>query len=259
MKEAEKMLVFFDNEKEFMELFGNTSYYRAMQNQISAFIKSVLPSYVIEFGSGSGNTAMRLATENKTLSYVAVDNREELMRFCQNDKTRKSISNLTFISGDLTQLDTFNLINVDVILLVYSFNYIKDPVQTKEQFLRTLHKKMKKGARLVIGDWFLNDTKTFDKENITTLYNARIEEGAHSIFWQELDGDVATKEQKLAQTKLQTYKDTQKELLKHIIKREQLFPVSKKWLLKTVADIGFKVELQQDINNINDAVIVLKK
>lgn len=258
-RKIKEFLIYFNNAEEFASVLGKTSYYRTMQNQISALMKSFSPSYVIEFGAGSGNTASRIAKENKTLSLVAVDNREQLMEYCQNDKDLKSIANLTFVKGDLTKLESFNFINVDVVLMVYSFNYINDPLKVKEEFLTNLHSKMKKGARLMIGDWFLHDEKPYDKEALTELYLSRVEEGAQSIFWNELNGEHTKEEQEQAQEKLQEYKDSQKELLDHILNREQLYPVSKKWLLNTATKIGFTVELQEDINNINDAVIVLKK
>lgn len=259
MKEIKEFSAFFNDDDEFDVILGKTSYYITMQNQIINLIKSYSPLYVLEFGSGSGRTSARIATENRNLSLVAVDNREELIKFCQDKKEYKAIKNLTFVRGDLTKLDSFNFINVDLVLMSYSFNYINDPLETKQQFLEHIFSKMKHGARLIIGDWFLNNVKTFDAENIKQLYKLRVEEGAQSIFWNVLGGKQTEKDIELAHKYLEKFKRHHRNLLKNILERKQVYPVSLEWLVDTAVKVGFKVELNNYINNINDAVVVLKK
>ena len=259
MANIKNFSIYFNNNEEFDQILGKTSYYITMQNQISKLVKTFNPFYVIEFGAGSGNTAARLARENQQLSLVAVDNREELVNYCQNSKELRGIQNLTFIKGDLTKLNTFNFINVDLVLMSYSFNYINDPLETKKEFLEHLFSKMKKGARVLIGDWFLPESKPFEEATIKNLYKLRVEEGAQSIFWNVLNGKQDEKSIEEAHGKLEAFKKHHRNLLKNILKREQVYPVNKNWLIDVAVEVGFTVELSDFINNINDAVIVLRK
>lgn len=258
MSKIKNFSVFFNNDEEFDSVLGKTSYYISMQNYISKLVASYAPYYLIEFGSGNGSTAIRLAKENVSTSIVAVDIREQLVNFSGNKKDILKVKNLTFVHGDLTKLENYNLINVDIVLLVYSYNFIADPLDSKKEFLANLFEKMKEGAKVIIGDWFLNDTKTYDETDIKTLYKTRITEGAKSVFWNTLDGKE-NEHIELAHNNFDLYKKHHKNLVKNIVARKNIYPTSKKWLIDTAVELGFTIELESYINNINDAVVVLRK
>ncbi len=250
--------IYFNTDKEFDVILGKTSYYISMQNFIGKLVSSYSPLYLIEFGSGSGHMSNMLASENKSTSIVAVDYRESVISACRQNKEYSKNKNLTFVHGDLTNLDNFNLLNVDVVLLSYSFNYIPDPLENKTDFLSRLFDKMHKGARIIIGDWFLNDVKSNDQEDIKKLYKLRMNEGAKSIFWNTLTGQDED-DIEIAHKKFNEYKKHHKKILNKLLKREDIFPTSKKWLIDVATQIGFTVEVENYINNINDAVIVLQR
>ena len=69
----------FNNDEEFKLLIGDSQSYKTMQDVISKLVGFVKPNYMIEFGSGSGATSIRLAKENPRTSVVAVDVREKLI------------------------------------------------------------------------------------------------------------------------------------------------------------------------------------
>ena len=96
----------FNNDEEFKLLIGDSQSYKTMQDVISKLVGFVKPNYMIEFGSGSGATSIRLAKENPRTSVVAVDVREKLIE--QSLKQNK-YRNVTFVHGDLTKLNNFNL------------------------------------------------------------------------------------------------------------------------------------------------------
>lgn len=258
MSKNKNLSVYFNDDEEFDSVLGKTSYYISMQNYISKLVSSYDPYYLIEFGSGNGNTAIRIAKENPNTSIVAVDIREQLINDSGAKKDTLKVKNLTFVHGDLTKLENYNLINVDIVLLVYSYNFIDDPLEQKKEFLSNLFSKMKEGAKVIIGDWFLNDTKTYDENDIKTLYKARVTEGAKSVFWNMLDGKE-NEHIENAHDNFDVYNKHHKNLLKNVILRKNIYPTSKKWLIDTAVEVGFSVLLEDYINNINDAVIVLKK
>jgi len=258
MSKIKNFSIFFDNDEEFDNILGNTSYYIAMQNNISKLISKYNPLYLIDFGCGNGNTSLRIAKENPKTSIVAIDMREQIINFCGHKKEYIKVKNLTFVHGDLAKLENYNIANADIILFVYSFVYIPDPIENKKMYLQNLYSKMKNGAKVIIGEWFLNDTNTYNEANIKALYNTRLTEGANSIFWNTLicHSDNAINE---AGENLDIYKKYHKTLIKKIIERKFIYPVSKKWLIETAKEIGFNVVMEHYINNVNDAVIVLKK
>src|SRR5690554_370765 len=131
---------------DFSKILGGTSYYKAMQNSISAVVSKNQPTYVIELGSGVGSLLSKIASENPQASFVGVEFDEELVEYCKEKAEYTKQTNLTFIKGDLRKLSTLNLANVDVVILSYSFNYIEDPVENKKEFLKALYNRIRKGT-----------------------------------------------------------------------------------------------------------------
>ena len=243
----------FNNDEEFKLLVGDSQSYKTMQNIISKLVGFVKPNYMIEFGSGSGATSIRLAKENPRTSVVAVDIREKLInQSLQKNKYR----NVTFVYGDLTKLDNFNLKNCNLVLLMYSFKYIQDPESHKYNFLSELYKKMQKGAYIIIGDNFINDKAT--KENIRDQFKNIYYNSSKDAYWNYLSGlsdeQVQAAEDLQNQTREKTFE--QAELA---VKRDGMYPVSREWMLDTAIKIGFKVVLGERTNNLNDMVFVLQK
>ena len=110
----------FNTDEEFEFFMGATQAYDNMQNTISKIVSFARPEYLIEFGSGSGKTSIRLAKENPRTSIVAVDLREKMTNISKDKSKQNRIKNVTFVNGDLTKLDNFNLKNCNLILLAYS-------------------------------------------------------------------------------------------------------------------------------------------
>ena len=248
----------FNSEEEFNNVLGLTSYYQAMQDYISKLVKGLKPDYLLEFGCGSGETIIRLAKENPQASLVGVDIRENILNFAGEKKEIRKIKNLTLVLGDLNLLDNYNLKNVDIVLLVYSFAYINDPVEEKIKFLKNLYSKMHSGSYLVIGDWFLNDAKSNDEDGIKQVYNNRILEGERSIYWNFLnEKEVFNVEN--AEENAKKYSKHHKRMLKQILLRDGVYPVSKQWLIDVVVQTGYRLLLENFINNDNDAIVVFKK
>ena len=150
----------FDSDEEFKLFMGETLAYNNMQNIVSKLVYFIKPQYLIEFGSGSGATSIRLAKENPSTSIVAVDLREKMVGIGSDRSSKNKIKNVTFVNGDLTKLDNYNLKNANLILLMYSFKYISDPLEVKYQFLKDIYDKMQSGAYLIIGETFVDDGMT---------------------------------------------------------------------------------------------------
>ena len=246
----------FDSDEEFNLFMGNTLAYNNMQNIVSRLVSFIRPQYLIEFGSGSGATSSRLATENPSTSIVAVDLREKMVGLASDSSSKNKIKNVTFVNGDLTKLDNYNLSNANLILLMYSFKYISDPVEVKYQFLENIYNKMQSGAYLIIGETFVDDDMTkqqIRKQLEDTYYN-----NSKDVFWDSLHGLTPSDIQSAFDAQTVNREHT-KEQIELGVNRDGVYYVSRQWLLDTAKKIGFKVLIGERLNSLSDAIFVMTK
>ena len=243
----------FNNDEEFKLLVGDSISYKTMQDVISKLVGFVKPNYMIEFGSGSGATSIRLGKENPRTSIVAVDVREKLIE--QSAKLNK-YRNITFVHGDLTKLNNFNLKNCNLILLMYSFKYIEDPDTNKFNFLKELYEKMQKGAYIIIGDTFIDNKPT--KENIKQQFENIYYNSSKDAYWNCLSGLSDEQVNFALELQNQTREKT-KEQVKYACARDGIYPVTRDWMFENAKKIGFKIVIGERTNNLNDTVFVLQK
>lgn len=246
----------FNTDEEFEFFMGATQAYDNMQNTISKIVSFARPEYLIEFGSGNGDTSIRLAKENPRTSIVAVDLREKMVGLGADKSKKNRIKNVTFVNGDLTKLDNYNLKNCNLVLLAYSFKYIPDPVSTKYDFLKNLYDRMQKGAYLVIGDTFIDETAS--KEYIKQKIKDRYYDSSKDAFWNSLKGltdeDVKAALEAQAVSRARTQDEVERG-----VNRDGIYYVSREWLRKAAGEIGFKVVLGERLDSLSDMLFVMVK
>ena len=246
----------FDSDEEFKLFMGETLAYNNMQNIISKLVSFIKPQYLIEFGSGSGATSIRLAKENPSTSIVAVDLREKMVGIGSDHSIKNKIRNVTFVNGDLTKLDNYNLKNANLILLMYSFKYIADPVEVKYQFLKDIYDKMQSGAYLIIGETFVDDGMTkaqIRKQLEDTYYN-----NSKDVFWNSLKG-LSEEDIKYAFDMQTINREHTKDQVDIGVDRDGIYYVSREWLLNTAKQIGYNVVIGERLNSLSDAIFIMKK
>lgn len=246
----------FDSDEEFKLFMGETLAYNNMQNIVSKLVSFIKPQYLIEFGSGSGATSIRLAKENPSTSIVAVDLREKMVGIGSDHSSKNKIRNVTFVNGDLTKLDNYNLKNANLILLMYSFKYIADPVEVKYQFLKDIYDKMQSGAYLIIGETFVDDGMTkaqIRKQLEDTYYN-----NSKDVFWNSLKG-LSEEDIKYAFDMQTINREHTKDQVDIGVDRDGIYYVSREWLLNTAKQIGYNVVIGERLNSLSDAIFIMKK
>lgn len=246
----------FNSDEEFKFFMGDTLAYHNMQNMVSKLVSFVRPQYMIEFGSGSGATSIRLAKENPQTSIVAVDLREKMVGLGQDKLSKNRIKNVTFVNGDLTKLDNFNLRNANLILLMYSFKYISDPIETKYEFLENLYKRMQKGAYIIIGDTFIDDNAS--KLAVRKQLEDRYYNNSKDVYWNNLQG-LTDDDVKHALEVQSINRETTKEQIELGVNRDGVYYVSREWLFNAAPKIGFKIVLGERLNSLSDTIFVLTK
>lgn len=246
----------FENDEEFKLYMGDTLAYNNMQNTISKLVKFVRPQYLIEFGSGSGATSIRLARENLNTSIVAVDLRETMVGLAKDKLSKGRVRNVTFVNGDLTKLANYNLSNANVVLLMYSFKYISDPLENKINFLTDLYNRMQPGAYLIIGETFIEEgasTKQIEEQFEATFYN-----NSKDVFWNSLNGLSDADVEKCFEIQKVNREHT-KQQIKAAVERDGVYYVSREWLTNVAKQIGFKIILGERLNSLSDAIFVMTK
>lgn len=246
----------FNNDEEFQLLIGDSLAYKNLQNQVSKLVGFVRPNYLIEFGSGSGATSIRLARENPHTSIVAVDLREKLVGDSAELVKKKRIRNVTFVNADLTKLDNFNLKNCNLILMLFSFKYITDPLKNKVSFLTELYGKMQKGAYVIIADTFIDNDAT--KQNVKKQFEQVFYNSSKDSYWKNLNGISEEEINKTLhlQSEIREYTKQQAEIF---ASRDGVYPVSIDWMFSTLQNIGYKIVIGEKLNSVNDAIFLLQK
>ena len=246
----------FENDEEFKQYMGDTIAYNNMQNTISKLVKFVRPQYMIDFGSGSGATSIRLARENSNASIVAVDLREKMVGLAKDKVSKGSVRNVTFVNGDLTNLKNYNLSNANLILMMYSFKYIADPLENKINFLTDLYNRMQPGAYLIIGETFIEEGAT--KKQIEEQFEDTFYNNSKDIFWNSLQGLTDDDVKKCFDIQALNREHTRQQV-KAAVERDGVYYVSREWLTDVAKQIGFKIILGERLNSLSDAIFVMTK
>lgn len=246
----------FESDEEFKQYMSDTLAYTNMQNTVSKLVSFIKPQYMIEFGSGNGATSLRIARENPKTSIVAVDLREKMIGLSKEKLSKHHVGNVTFVNNDLTNLENYNLGNASLVLMMYSFKYISDPIDKKEEFLKDLHSRMQPGSFLIIGDTFLEDGAS--KEEVKKQLEDRYYNNSKDVFWNNLHG-LTDEDIKYAFDVQTINRLHTRDQVKFGVERDGVYYVSREWLSKVAKKVGFKVLLAERLNSLSDTIFVLTK
>lgn len=248
---------YFNTEEAFEKYLGMTSYYLGLQKCTEKLIRLVSPRSVVELGSATGATCIRLAKQFGDIRFVGIDMRPDVVAIA--DSLKEDLSNLTFAVGDMTQF-VKKPIEEDFVLMLYSYHHIIDPLANKEMFLADAYRNMKKGAYLCIAETFIPDSASglSDKDAILRLWSTRKDEGYASTFWNTLDAldaDSIIKTQAIAE-----YCGENEYLAgKLVAERNDEFLIQPAWLTEKGKSAGFDIVLNQAINSVEDRIILFRK
>lgn len=244
-----------DDEVSYLE---TCTYYKKLQNAVSKLVKFISPNYMVELGCGNGNTTVRLALENPMTSIVALEIVKERVENSSISAKNRKVRNITFVQGDFTKLKNFNLKNCGLVMMMYSFTWILDPLKNKIDFLKGLYDNLSEGAYILIADTFLLSKEGTLPEQLERLFYARKKESKEEAFWENLSG-LSGKELSNAKSSICKAETNEDEIYKDAQERTQRCFVARQWLSDTATKIGYKVLISEYVNGLNDGVVLLKK
>lgn len=254
MTEYDRTPSFYKTEEMFMKFLGQSSYYVALQNAVSKIVRLCRPETLVEMGAGTGATANRLARENPGCRVTGVDMRDEMIRLARE----AAPENATYVKEDMLDYVKNRAQLPDMTIFLYSFHHIADPAEKKRDFLVTCRARLPSRGRICVADIFLPESfGDIEQEALTrNRWSLRQLEGYSSTFWAALQG--------LGKSEIEESKDigafcAENELKAGtlIMKRDNEYPVSMAWLVKTAEETGFSVDIAEPCNCIGDGIVLL--
>jgi tRNA G46 methylase TrmB len=258
MSEYDGTPSFYNNEDTFEKYLGQTSYYLALQNSVVEIVAYVDPDRITELGSGTGTTAMRLADEFPSAEVLGIDNRETVTEISQDTLEELDLPNLVFETADMREHVQNSL--PEMVIMLYSFHHIPDPLQRKVEFLEDCYEALSDGGYICIAETFLTSDSRDElaAREIRSTWADRGLEGYASTFWSALNGlDPADIEH--AQEVGEFSRTHEREAGENVRTRDEEYLVSMEWVVESAQSVGFKVVLAEPVNSLGDGIVLLRK
>ena len=251
---------FYNTDETFEKYLGQTSYYLKLQDNVVELVSHANPDQITEMGSGTGETTVRLAEEVPDTEVIGIDNREQVIEISRENADELGLSNIAFETANMIDYVESATVLSEMIVLLYSFHHIPDPLQQKISFLENCYASLPEGGLICIGETFLkNDARDEAAiREIRTRWADRELEAYASTFWSALDGiDPAAIDH--AQEVGEFSRDHEREAGKHVVDRNEEYLISMKWLVDHAQTVGFDVPLAEPVNSVGDGIVLLRK
>ncbi|WP_423743134.1 methyltransferase domain-containing protein (plasmid) [Haladaptatus sp. SPP-AMP-3] len=251
---------FYTSDETFEKYLGQTSYYEALQKNVVELVSHAAPDRILEMGSGTGQTSVRLAEEMPTTGILGIDNRATVTEVSRNNAKKLGVSNLSFETADMTEYVKTVTSLPEMVVLLYSFHHIPDPLDQKVDFLEDCYTALPEGGHICIAETFLkNDARdtAANRETQIRWANRGVEAFA-STFWSALDGiDPAAIEH--AQEVGEFSREHELEAGDNVLTRDDEYLISMKWLVDHAQSVGFDVLIAEPVNAVGDGIVLLRK
>ncbi len=250
---------FYNTDNTFEKYLGQTSYYLGLQDAVTKLIEEADPDGVIEMGSGTGETAFKLSNTFPNLNIVGIDNREKVIRVSRDRLEDVNAPNLRFEVSDFRDY-VMEAELPDMLVFLYSFHHIPDPLDCKEEFLEDCFTNLDPGSYVCIAETFLTSegrSERADRE-VRTTWADRGLEGYASTFWSALDG-VDQESIERAQEIGEFSRDHELKAGENVLHRDEEYLVTMDWVTDAASNTGFNVVLAEPRNALGEGVVLLQK
>lgn len=250
---------FYNTDNTFEKYLGQTSYYVGLQAAVTKLVGEIDPDGVVEMGSGTGETAFELADTFPSLDIVGIDNRETVIQLSQERLTEVETGNIQFMLADFREY-VENSELPKMLVFLYSFHHIPDPVEQKTEFLHDCFRNLDAGGYVCIAETFLDiagRSERADRE-VRRTWATRGLEGYASTFWSALTG-VGNESIERAQKAGEFSRSHELEAGENVVQRDDEYLVTMDWLTEAANTAGFNVVLSEPTNAFGDGVVLLQK
>lgn len=249
---------YYANQETFDKYLGQTSYYLALQSAVTKIAALCRPGSIAELGSGTGATAVALGKASPDSDVLGVDNRTSMVDISRNYAAECGAGNVEFELSDFINFVDRHPV-YDMLVMLYSFHHIPDPLDEKIDFLKRCYGQLPTGSWVCIAETFLQESPDTVTSRSTTdaLWSARPLEGYASTFWSTLQGVTATEVERAQKVGWFSY-DHEATAGRLVKNRDGEYLVSRDWVANTATKAGFSVVLNEPVNAIGDGVVLLK-
>lgn len=251
---------FYTSEETFEKYLGQTSHYLALQDALVDLVASLDPDRILEMGSGTGQTAIRLAEEYPATEVRGIDNRESVIERSRSTAADRDCSNLTFETAEMVEdVQTTDSLP-ELVVFLHSFHHISDPLQQKIDFLEDCYATIPDGGHICIGEAFLQtDARGPAADRVVrTQWADRGLESYASTFWSALDG-LSASDIEHAQEVGQFSREHELEAGENVRTRDEEYLISMDWLIEHAREVEFEVVLAEPVNSLGDGIVLLRK
>lgn len=252
---------FYNTNETFQKYLACTSYYTVLQNSVCKIAKFLDPKSILELGSGTGSTSIRLANENTECYVTGVDMRTEAICIGNQFLQNQCINNLDFVESEMVSYVEKQQKLPELLVLLYSFHHIPDPLKNKIDFLKLCKTKLPENGKICIGETFL--LNNIDNPNklelkIKECWINRCLEAYSSTFWASLNG-TSPEDVNKAKEIGRFSREHENIAGNLVLQRKNEYLVSLNWLLDEAVSLGFSIEIAEPCNAFGDAIVLLSK
>lgn len=255
--EYEKTPSFYNSDEVFEKYLGQTSYYLGLQNNLVELATYIDPDRIVEFGSGTGKTTLRLAKELPETEIQGIDNREGIVDTSEENRERLSLSNAAFQTADMIEYVADADVLPELVVMLYSFHHIPDPLQQKVEFLEDSYAALADGGYICVAETFLQSERE-DEQAIQGQWDKRSREGYASTFWSALEG-LDGDEIEYAREAGDFSQDHEQQAGENVRTRDDEYLIQMDWLTENARDVGFEVVIAEPVNAVGDGIVLLQK
>lgn len=250
---------FYTSATTFEKYLSRTSYYRHLQAAVTTLATAIDPAAIADLGATTGETTRRLADALPETPVTAVESRDALLETLRETTTdRSTVSVHTAAQTEyVTESDPLP----ELVVSLYSFRFVPDPLRQKVDFLEAVYRGLPEGGYLCVADRFLDQMQRSDDadDRLRQRQRRRGTEAYASTFWASLD-DIDDAAIERAQTVAEFSKQHEAEVGDAMLDRDGQYPVSRDWVTYQARDaVGFEVVLSEPVTALGDGVVVLRK
>jgi Predicted O-methyltransferase len=255
------------NKKVQMRYITHDSVYLCLQNNLIKLIRLINSTSILELGFGGVQTAVKVAEKYSKKTVTVVNTDAEMTNQANELVHSKKLTNITIMHDDVENFvkNKNKLGEFDFIYLLYNFHHIHDSSDKKREkvdFLINCYDNMKSGSYLCIADVFLPEScqeeRLVTDRSLKALYDQRAKETEALTFWNDLKG-VDYDEVHAAVKDARDSGQRELKSLVNIKTKANEYLVKKSWVVENAENGKFSVLINEDVNNIGDAILLLKK
>jgi len=263
---------FYSTEEEFRQYLMRASYYTILQKSLVSLVPSD-SKVILDLGTGTGSTAMRVARKCRQGIVHATDIRQEILQLAEDIAKREDIPNIHFAQADMDRLGEYlqaSKLQPDLMTALYSFHHVADPLENKQRVVNEMYAGLKKGGKVIIAGLYveLDPKDPGYAAAIEQQYLMRCEEAYISVFWavlrEMLDAGKSLEDTLNRASQVAEYSKTSElNAMRGAISRAKAevpeYLVTRQQMRQIFENAGFRILLFKPINDIGEAVLLAGK